>query len=116
MNLLPYSPISLLTLIAYLDILNARGEYTINTIYSSVSEITSAIKTKTEDFLSLSITFDEYQSYIREVTKHKRNRALVFNGNDKYAASFEKGMGKKRLLELKKALVSIDPYLFSDLP
>jgi len=85
-------------------------------IYGKISDITQIISAKTNELLSVSISFDEYTSFIRELVEEKENRALIFNGHNKYAASFHKKMGVKRMNELKKALQIIDSSRYSELP
>jgi hypothetical protein len=87
-----------------------------NTIYSRVSEISNEIKNKTSDLLSLSISLNDYTDIIRDIMTYKENRGLILNGRDRFAASFAKAMGVKRLVEFKKVLLMINPSLYRDLP
>ena len=84
------------------------------TEFKRVPEIANEAKILCDSYLNLSITHEGFIEKIGEIVSSDNNRSLILKRN-KFSATFEKTLGKERLLRFKEALLIIDKEKYAPL-
>ena len=78
--------------------------------FQTMNEAAEKLKSLVDDYWKLKVSEKEFIHEISDVFSNTDNRGLIT-----FKAVFERILGKKRLEEVKKALIKVDKDLYSGL-
>lgn len=82
--------------------------------FQTMNEAAEKLKSLVDDYWKLKVSEKEFIHEISDVFSNTDNRGLIMCGFT-FKAGFERILGKKRLEEVKKALIKVDKDLYSGL-
>lgn len=82
--------------------------------YQTLIQIADDLKQIIDNFWKLELTEQEMISAIEVIFSDANNRGLMMRGLN-FKAGFERKLGKKRIDEIKRALIIIDSNLYQNL-
>ena len=82
--------------------------------FQTMNEVAEVMKTLVDDYWKLKVSEKDFIHEISVAFSNTDNRGLIMRGFS-FKAGFERILGKKRLEEVKKALVKIDKDLYAGL-
>ncbi len=82
--------------------------------FQTMNEAAEKLKSLVDDYWKLKVSEKEFIHEISDVFSNTDNRGLIMRGFS-FKAGFERILGKKRLEEVKKALIKVDKDLYSGL-
>ena len=82
--------------------------------FQTMNEAAEKLKSLVDDYWKLKVSEKEFIHEISDVFSNNDNRVLIMRGFS-FKAGFERILGKKRLEEVKKALIKVDKDLYSGL-
>lgn len=82
--------------------------------YRTVNDLTEYLKHVIDNYWNLEVSRNHTLEIVKRLFSYQKNRGIAMRG-DKFTPSFERKLGKKRLLELRVFLKEIDAKLYNDL-
>lgn len=82
--------------------------------FRTVNDMTQYIKNVIDNYWNLEVSRCDTLNIIETIFKVQKNRGIAMRG-DKFTPSFERKLGKKRIMELRNFLREINAELYDGL-